>query len=148
MWEAIQSTIRRSRMIIVVMGMLLVTLGGVVGGAWIGSAEGALTGAVAALTHHPNDRLNIDYVVTEVNHFCNQLPQERSKVLGRYLKPTYPEVYRVEVTTLDAAVQYRPPRATRRPRQRLATARAWARRSSCEAIQSYSISACEKPGIR
>ena len=49
MWEAIQSNIRRSRMIIAVMGVLLTSLGALVGGAWIGSGEGALIGAVSAL---------------------------------------------------------------------------------------------------
>ena len=49
MWEAIQSNIRRSRLIVVVMAMLLVLMGTAVGGAWIGSAEGALAGAVGAL---------------------------------------------------------------------------------------------------
>ena len=49
MWEAIQSNIRRSRAIVVVMAMLLVVLGALVGGAWIGSVEGAAIGAVAAL---------------------------------------------------------------------------------------------------
>jgi heat shock protein HtpX len=49
MWEAIQSNIRRSRAIVVVMAMLLVSMGAAVGGAWIGSLEGAAIGAVAAL---------------------------------------------------------------------------------------------------
>ncbi len=49
MWEAIQSNIRRSRAIVVVMAMLLVVMGALVGGAWIGNLEGALVGAVAAL---------------------------------------------------------------------------------------------------
>ncbi len=49
MWEAIQSNIRRSRMIVAVMAMLLVAMGALVGGAWTGSLEGAVAGAVAAL---------------------------------------------------------------------------------------------------
>jgi len=49
MWEAIQSNIRRSRAIVVVMAMLLILMGAAVGGAWIGSGEGAAIGAVAAL---------------------------------------------------------------------------------------------------
>ncbi len=49
MWEAIQSNIRRSRAIVVVMAMLLILMGALVGGAWIGSLEGAVVGAVAAL---------------------------------------------------------------------------------------------------
>ena len=49
MWEAIQSNIRRSRAIVVVMAMLLIVMGAAVGGAWIGSAEGVAIGAVAAL---------------------------------------------------------------------------------------------------
>ena len=49
MWEAIQSNIRRSRMIVVVMAMLLVLMGAAVGGTWIGSLDGAAIGAVGAL---------------------------------------------------------------------------------------------------
>jgi len=49
MWEAIQSNIQRSRLLIVLMGVLLVLLGAAIGAAQGGGIEFAAAGAVAAL---------------------------------------------------------------------------------------------------
>ena len=49
MWEAIQGNIRRSRLLIGLMGAILVGLGALIGTVYAGAAEGGLVGALAAL---------------------------------------------------------------------------------------------------
>ncbi len=66
------------------------------------------------LEEHPRDSFNKDYLATEAEHYVNQsASHERVK---RYLDVPYEEEYRVSVTAIPAATQFRPTRITKQPR--------------------------------
>jgi len=80
-----------------------------------GTALHATVGHLVEVSEHPTDTLNARYLVTEARHYGNQLAHAGS-ALGAHVEPTFAEPYRVELSALDATVQYRPPRATPQPR--------------------------------
>lgn len=66
------------------------------------------------LDEHPQQSLNVDYLVTELVHFGNQAG--RSPLVAKLLGFDDDATYRVEVTTIPASVQYRALRSTPVPR--------------------------------
>lgn len=68
------------------------------------------------LADHPNDSFNKSYLCTEVRHFCNQLPDGDDNGLRRLVQPEFDELYRTELTAIDAQTQFRKARTTPWPR--------------------------------
>lgn len=66
------------------------------------------------LEEHPKDVLNTEYLAVEVEHFGNQLAS--FPALRRAVRSDDDRTYKVTVTAIPAAHQYRPPRRTAVPR--------------------------------
>jgi type VI secretion system secreted protein VgrG len=81
-----------------------------------GSALHVSAGYLVELEEHPADAYNKKYLVTEVQHFGNQLAQGDALGIGRWIKPPHEELYRVEAAAVDASLQYRAPLTTTWPR--------------------------------
>jgi type VI secretion system secreted protein VgrG len=82
-----------------------------------GNALHVSAGHITQIDEHPSEHLNQKkYLVIEASHFCNQLADAEASTLGKWVKPEYPEVYRVEASAVDAAHEYRLPRSTVWPR--------------------------------
>ncbi len=74
-------------------------------------------GYFVEIDDHPSEAFNQKkYLVVETHHFGNQTGDDAQSMLAKWIKPEYPEVYRVEATAVDGEVQYRPPRTTPWPR--------------------------------
>jgi type VI secretion system secreted protein VgrG len=82
-----------------------------------GTALHMSAGYLVDLADHPQDAMNTRYLITEVQHFGNQLGDgDGDASLRRLVTPLYAERYRAELTAVDASLQYRAPRATPWPR--------------------------------
>ncbi len=81
----------------------------------VGGASHITSGFLFSLDHHPRIKMNQPYLATEVVHFGSE--PSLSKAWGANVPTDYAdEVYRVEVTAIEATKQYRHGRVTPWPR--------------------------------
>ncbi|NUP10338.1 MAG: type VI secretion system tip protein VgrG [Polyangiaceae bacterium] len=79
-----------------------------------GAAAGIAPGFTVTLEHHPHSSLNKDYLATGVEHFG--FVTENAGAWGSLVSNKYPDIYRNELTAIDADLQYRHPEQTTWPR--------------------------------
>jgi len=81
----------------------------------VGGASHLTSGFLFTLEGHPRGKLNQPYLVTEVNHFGNE--PSLSESWGSFVPTEYKkDLYRVEMTAIEATKQYRHGRTTAWPR--------------------------------